>query len=127
MNALQTRVCSMLRRIDGVVEGDSVFTDGPGFWVNGKQMAHFLDDNVLQLRLTRSVIREHRDRLRADARVELRQAASDWVKIRVTKPSDVALVSELAGVAAAAHRAPKGATPVPPPTGSDLARRRRFH
>lgn len=127
MNAAQARVRKVLLGIDGVVEGESAFGEGAGFWVNGKQVAHFRDDEVMELRLTKPAIRAQRDRLRADARIELRQGASEWVKIHVARPGDIALVTELAEAAAAAHRAPGGATPAPPPAGVDLARRRRFH
>ena len=127
MNALESRVRKRLLAIDGFVEGESVFSAGAGYWVNGKQVAHFMDDTVLQLRLTRGVIRDQRARLRADERVELRHGASDWIKIRLTKASDVALVSELAELAAAAHRPAKGVTAAPPPVGAALERRRRFH
>ena len=122
MNALQARVRKRLLAIDGVVEGENVFSDGAAFWVNGTQVAHFMDDAVMQLRLTRAAIRAQRERLRADARVELRQGASDWVKIRVTK------AQRCRARRASWRRLPRrrtgrhdGATPAPPPTGADLA------
>jgi hypothetical protein len=34
-----------------VVEAESVFSEGSGFWVNGKQVAHFMDDSLMELAL----------------------------------------------------------------------------
>jgi hypothetical protein len=127
MTTLAMRARRCLLAIDGVVESGSAFTEGDAFWVNGKQVAHFIDDGIVQLRLTRAAISEQRSRLKADPRIELRQGASDWIKIRLTSASDVALLGELAGLAAAAHRAARGTMAAPPPVGAALERRRRFH
>ena len=54
MTTLAARARTCLLAIDGVVESGSAFTDGEAFWVNGKQVGHFVDDGVMQLRLTRS-------------------------------------------------------------------------
>ncbi len=116
-----------LCRIDGVVEGESAFRPGPGFWAGGKEIAHFDGPDAIDLRLTRAEIRARRADLRADPRVELRGSSSDWVTIRVGSPADEEFVLGLAEVAAAAHRPAGGAAAPPPPTGADLARRRRFH
>jgi hypothetical protein len=94
--------------------------------VNGTQVAN-LDDDALGLRLTRKVISAHRPRLKADARVDLRRSGSDWIIVRLSGPDAVDLAVELAELAAGAHRPPPGVTSTPPPTGADLARRRRFH
>jgi hypothetical protein len=127
MSTLATRARGCLLAIDGVVESGSAFTEGDAFWVNGKQIAHFVDDGLVQLRLTRAVISNQHSRLRADPRIELRPGASDWIKIHLTNIGDLALLGELAGLAAAAHRAAPGTMPAPPPVGAALGRRRRFH
>jgi hypothetical protein len=98
-----------------------------GFWCNGTEIAHFDSDDVIDLRLTRSVIRELRPALRADPRVELRKGSSDWVEVRMAADNDVDFVIELAERAAAVHRAGPGQIAKPPPVGADLERRRRFH
>ncbi|MFQ5967378.1 MAG: luciferase family protein [Acidimicrobiia bacterium] len=121
--SLQEALCT----ISGIVESDSMFKDDLAYWVNGKEIAHFESDRVIEIRLTRSVISENRARLRADQRVDLRRSGSDWIEVVFTKSRDRDFVLELAELAAAAHRAPPGATPSPPPTGGDLERRRRFH
>jgi hypothetical protein len=113
--------------LDGVTESESMFKQTLAYWVNGKEIAHFDSDEVVGIRLTRALIRAQRADLRADQRVELRAASSDWISVRITDPDDVAFAAQLAESAAAAHRAPPGTTPEPAPSGAELARRKRFH
>ena len=110
-----------------MMPGDSVFSEGEALWVNAKQVAHFIAPDALELRLTRPLISEHRARLKADPRVELRRSASDWIVLHFESGADVALIVELARLAAAAHQPANGAPPKRPPAGADLERRRRFH
>lgn len=125
--AVRTRLVARLRGIEGVVESPSAFGAGNAFWCNGKEIAHFDSADVVDLRLTRSVIRELRPILRDDARVEFRKSSSDWIEVRVASNDDITFVVELAERAAAAHRAGAGQTPRPPPVAAGLERRRRFH
>ncbi len=127
MNSIQARVWSELGRINGMLEGESVFSEGPAYWVNGKQVVHFIDDERLELRLTKPVIREMRADLRTDERVELRISASDWIIVRAADDEGIELVVELARRAAEAHLPSDGGAPKLPPIGADLERRRRFH
>jgi hypothetical protein len=113
--------------IDGVVEGPSTFSDGDAFWVNGTQIAHLHDDDMIELRLTRQVWAEHRARLKSEARVRRRSPSSDWIDVRFAQRADVGFVTELAELAAATHRPADGSPSKPPPTGAALERRRRFH
>ena len=118
-----------LSLIDGMMEGPSAFAadDEPrAFWVAGKQVANLYDRERLELRLTKPVIRQHRDRLRAEPRVELRRNPSDWLTVQVRSAPDVGLAAELGGLAADAHRSSTHDGP-PVPEGADMARRRRFH
>jgi hypothetical protein len=121
------RLAAALCRIGGVAESDSAFKDAPGFWVNGKEIAHFEGASAIDLRLTRAEIQARRVRLRTDPRVTLRSGASDWLTVEFGTAADEAFVLELAEIAAAAHRPPDGSAPLLPPTGAALARRRRFH
>jgi hypothetical protein len=113
--------------LDGVVESPSMFKDDLAYWVHGKEIAHFEHADLIEIRLTRSVVRERRDALEADPRVDLRYSGSDWITVRFSSPDDTHVVLDLVEAAAEAHRAPSGVTPDPPPTGADLERRRRFH
>jgi hypothetical protein len=121
------RIRRELLKVDGVVESPGAFNDGDAFWVNGTHIAHFIDDGSMEVRLTRKQISANRARLKGDERVELRKSSSDWLIVRFAAPRDVAFVTELAEIAAAAHRAPVRTTPKAPPTGAALERRRRFH
>jgi hypothetical protein len=124
---LTDRLRDAIAGLDGVIESESMFKAAPAYWVNGKEVAHFDGDGVIDIRLTRALIRARRAELRADQRVELRSSSSDWLSVRVTEPEDVTFAAQLARDAAGAHRAPPGTTPKPAPSGSDLARRKHFH
>ena len=105
-----------------------MFTHGPALWVNGTEILHPDVPGHFDVRLTRRVIRELKDRLAADERVRLRPSArSDWLEVEVRCADDKMFLRELAELAVAAHRPPPGATSLPPPTGTALARRKRFH
>lgn len=112
--------------LDGVVESPSMFKGDFGYWVHGKEIAHFEDTNLIEIRLTREVVRSRREELKSDRRVDLRYAGSDWVTVHFSLPEDQGFVVELVAEAAAAHRPPPGVTPDPPPIGPELERRRRF-
>jgi hypothetical protein len=110
-----------------VVESPSMFKDDLAYWVNGKEIAHFEGEDLIEIRLTRSAVRERRDALRADRRVHLRYSGSDWITVQFSSPEDIRSVLELVEAAADSHRPSPGVAADPPPTGSDLERRRRFH
>lgn len=116
-----------LAAIDGFEKGLSIFddADAPAYYVNGKQVANLVDDD-LALRITRPVLSAHRSRLKADDRVMIR-GRSDWIGVRITSSKDLDFILELAELTAAAYRPGPGVPVKPPPTGADLARRRRFH
>jgi hypothetical protein len=122
-SAFQDRLRGAIAGLDGVTESESMFKDAKAYWVNGKEIAHFDGDDVIDIRLTRALIRARR----ADQRVELRSSSSDWISVRIAEPGDVTFAADLAESAADAHRAQPGTTAKPAPSGSDLARRKRFH
>jgi hypothetical protein len=124
--ALLLAARAAIRRIDGLVESPSVFGEGDASWMDGTQVVNWLDDG-LEVRLTLPVIRAERQRLKADARVELKSPSSPWVIVRPRSRADVPFVVEMVEMAAAAHRPARGVPLKPPPQGADLARRRRFH
>jgi hypothetical protein len=124
---LMSSLGEAIARLDGVTESESMFKDAPAYWVNGKEIAHLDGGDVVDIRLTRALIRGRRAELRADRRVGLRSSSSDWISVRITDADDVTFAAGLAESAAAAHRAPPGTTPQPAPAGGALARRKRFH
>ena len=127
MATLRTIVDDQLRRVRGVVLSESMFGHGNAYWCNGKEIAHFEGESVLEVRLTRAVIRERRGKLEVDPRIELRPSGADWITVRLASDADVTFVVDVVRAAAKAHRPPPGQRPKPPPTGPDLERRRRFH
>ena len=116
-----------LAAVDGVIVSESMFGARDAYWVNGKEIAHFETDGVIEVRLTKAVIRERRTALKADARVELRPSGADWITVRFVDETDAAFVVELVTSAAKSHQPPAGTAAKPPPTGADLRRRQRFH
>lgn len=111
----------------GVAVSDGAFSAGPAIWVGRREVAHFDDDHTLDVRLTKSVIRLRRAELKADPRVTLRAASSDWIEVALDRDSDrdVDRARALVVEAIAANR--ETAPPGPPPTGAELEHRRRFH
>lgn len=117
-----------LLAIDGVVESPSMFSDRPALWVNGKEIVHRDAGGSYDVRLTRQVIRQMRDQLRAEPCVHMRSSSSsDWIEVEVADGKGEELVVTLARAAADAHRPAPGAALRAPPQGKELARRRRFH
>ena len=110
---------------DGVAVGEGAFASGPALWVGERGVAHFDSEHVLDVRLTKSVIRGRREELKGDYRVSLRRATSDWLEIRIESAEDLVWAAGvvLDAVAANLPTAPPGL----PPTGADLQRRRRLH
>ena len=122
------RLWRKLAKVDGVHEGASIFgetDDDRAFFVNGKQVVGEIHGE-LEIRVTRAVISANRAWLKVDPRVELRKS-SDWLTVHLNGPTDDELAVQLATLAAVAHAPSAGETVKLPPTGSDLARRRRFH
>ena len=127
MPAVRRVLEDRLGRVRRLVVSESMFGEGDAYWCNGKEIAHFENESVIEVRLTKAVIRERRARLEADPRVELRPSGADWITVRFTSDADVTFVLGLVRAAVKAHRPPPGEHPKAPPTGRDLERRRRFH
>ena len=125
--SLRREIASCIMSVDGVTLSPSGLGDADAYWVNGKEIAHFDESTVIDLRLTRTAIRARRPELKADPRVELRPSTSDWLELRVRGRDDLQWLRSLVEVAAQAHRAPGGEVPKEPPVGAELERRRRFH
>jgi len=127
MSTLAGRLREAILAIDGVMVGESIFDEGhEAFFVDSRQMAGIFDGFV-SLRLTWPVVREHRERLRADPRVEIPRSGTDWITIKFRSAKDLPIVLEFANLAANQYRPPKSVPLRPPPAGADLARRRRWH
>jgi hypothetical protein len=111
--------------IAGAALGEGAFASGAAIWVGKREVAHFDGPDELDVRLTKSVIHERRPELSSDERVELRPRTSDWIRVRVRSQSEFDHAFALLQDAVAANLST--ATPGVPPSGAELARRRRFH
>ncbi len=111
--------------LDGAALGEGAFSAGPAIWVGKREVAHFDRDGTLDVRITRKVIRERREEFKSDPRISLRGSGSDWLEVRVDSPDDADFALDLVALAVAENL--PTAEPGLPPTGADLARRRRFH
>ncbi len=112
-------------KLDDVEIAEGNFGPGPALWVGKREVAHFDDNDTLDIRLTKAQIRARRSEFKADDRVGLRRGSSDWLEVQVREESDVDFALSLVrdAITANLRTAPLGH----PPTGADLARRRRFH
>ena len=72
-------------------------------WLGTREIAHHHNGHV-DVRLTRAVVRELRDELRSDARIDLRGPGFDWILIRVRTAADVDRALELLRYAMRAAR-----------------------
>jgi len=100
-------------KLDGVMLGESVFGGGPALWVNAKQITNEIDDDTIEVRIGRKHIRTRG--------LTPHRPTSDWC---VLPAKHTKLLADMIELAASQHRVPN---PEPPPTGADMARRKRFH
>jgi hypothetical protein len=93
-----------LLEIEGVEERPSRFRDGPAFWVGTTEIAHFDNQEVMDIRLTAPLIRSRRSDLRAHPAVTLRNSSSaDWLELQVKSDQDELFCVELVREAARAN------------------------
>ena len=72
-------------------------------WHGTHELAH-CHNGQADIRLTRAVVRELRDELRMDARMDLRRTGTDWILIRLRVAADVDRALELVRRALRADR-----------------------
>lgn len=84
--------------VGGLVEAQSRYKDDLAYLLDGREIAHLEEENVLDLRLTRAVIRQFKD----DPRV-VRRGSSDWAMVEVSR-EDGEFVKMLVGKAIEANR-----------------------
>jgi hypothetical protein len=126
MDEMATDLWMRLLEIPGIGEGESSWGDDRALWVNAKQVANFDQEDLLELRLTRPQVSARRTDLKGDSRVVVKPG-SDWLRIHWREPGAADLAVELARLAAAAHLPSDGTAPKPPPSGTAMERRKRFH
>jgi hypothetical protein len=107
---VQRLIRDRLAEIDDLGEGDSRYGHTLAFWANGKEIAHFEAASVIDIRLTRAVIRDLRASFKTDDRVLLRPSGADWITVHFRTAADVDFVVGLVRRAADAHRPPDADT-----------------
>ncbi|HUP84305.1 MAG TPA: luciferase family protein [Acidimicrobiales bacterium] len=127
--SLKQQLRSALGAIPHLEEGEGgVFhPDQPGFFVDGRLVVEFVDNNSVGVRLTRPRIRIRKAELASDTRVEPVRSGTDWVAIHFRRVSDLPWIVDLAEDAVGAYVPGDGRPLRPPPTGAALDRLRRFH
>jgi Family of unknown function (DUF5519) len=86
-----------LRALSELEEAPSQWTGGPAFWLDGREVLHLHDPDLVEIRLTRKLIPRALD----DERVRQRSRYSDWVVLRC---DEVELAVELTWQAIDANR-----------------------
>ncbi len=102
MQELKTQLLSELRKIEGVEDRPSPVSGGTALFYFDKEFAHFHDANELDLRLTKTVIRELGMQHPPNSRHHpSRSPNSAWIEVRFATASDLAKVVELVRLAVA--------------------------
>jgi hypothetical protein len=100
MRRLVDEVLAEVRLLPGVEETRSRWGEGTAFGIDGHEFFHCERDGLLDIRMTRRLIRDL-----DDDRVVYRPGSSDWVWLTVESPEDVSFAVELARRARAANAA----------------------
>ena len=102
MDNLKAKLLIELRKIDGVEDRPSPVAGGSALFYNGKEFAHFHNENELDLRLTKKVIKTLGLSHPADSHIHPnRSANSPWIEVRFNNADDIEYVSKLVKLAVA--------------------------
>lgn len=92
-----------------VLEGRrSRFSEAWSYHLDAREILHFHSDRAIDLRLTRRVIKDERQRLESDPRVRMGGRQRDWVELRMETAADVPFVMSLIDLAIRANRRSSG-------------------
>ncbi len=92
-----------LTALPGLTPRESRYGHGLAFYVGHREVVHFHGDERLDVRLTAGVILRRRREGGFDGRVTPEGGAPNWVKVRVSRPRDIALAVALAEEAVRAN------------------------
>ncbi|MGU9957524.1 MAG: luciferase family protein [Arenicellales bacterium WSBS_2016_MAG_OTU3] len=102
MTTLRNSLVSKLEKISGLENRPSPVIGGSALHYNGKEFAHFHNDNELDLRLTKSVIKNERlSHPSGSEHHPKRASGSAWIEVRFKNPKDVNEVARLVKLAIA--------------------------
>ena len=100
MDNLKTKLLDELRKIDGVEDSPSPVAGGTALLFHGKEFAHFHNENELDLRLTKKVIKALGMSHPPDSRIHPKRSAnSPWIEVRFNNSDDIEKVSKLVRLA----------------------------
>ena len=100
MEQLKTKLLLELRRIEGVEDRPSPVAGGSSLFYFGKEFAHFHNANELDLRLTKTVIRElGLKHPTGSVHHPGRSQNSAWIELRFAVAADIKRVRELVELA----------------------------
>jgi hypothetical protein len=86
-----------LRTLSALEEAPSQWTGGPAFWLDGREIVHLHEPELVEIRVTRTRMRGALE----DERVWQRSRYSDWIVLR---RDEVELAVELTWLAIEANR-----------------------
>jgi hypothetical protein len=90
MGKLRLELIKKLERIPGLEDRPSKVAGGSAIFFKGKEIAHFHNDNEIDIRLTKKVIRREGLNHHSDSKIHRhRSPSSEWIEIRFKKSQDV--------------------------------------
>lgn len=96
MPKLRNELIKKLERISGLEDRPSKVAGGSAIFYKDKEIAHFHDDNEIDVRLTKKVIRKEGLHHPTDSKIHKhRSPSSEWIEIRFHKAKDVEEVVRL--------------------------------
>lgn len=100
MKNLKSRLVAEVLKIDGVEERPAPVAGGSALFYRGREFAHFHDDNELDLRLAKRLIKAEGLWPLADSVHHAgRAAGSPWIELRFHSSADVGTVARLVRLA----------------------------
>lgn len=96
MAKLKNQLIKKLEQISGLEDRPSKVAGGSAIFYKDKEIAHFHNDNEIDIRLTKKVIRKEGLNHPGDSKIHRhRSPSSEWIEIRFHKTEDVAEVVRL--------------------------------
>jgi hypothetical protein len=90
MPKLRSELIKKLERIPGVEDRPSKVAGGSAIFYKDKEIAHFHDDNEIDIRLTKKIIRKEGLNHPTCSKIHKhRSPSSEWIEIKFQKTADV--------------------------------------
>ncbi len=94
-NRLFAQLIRRAGRLRGVIIRPSRWVDELSVWAGGRELLHADAPGLIDIRLSRGLIRALGPSLRHDPRIVLRKTPSDWLRVRMSAPKDIPFVLRL--------------------------------